>query len=90
MARYQCLFFFHRKYTVLPKRCHAIKVGLQGGIVRDCVRLPNTSRVTKRLSWAIREQPEGARTYNRLRAIVHPEFREETAHMALDRLDRDH
>jgi hypothetical protein len=39
---------FQSKYTVWHERCHAVKVGLQGGILLDCVRLPNTSRVTKR------------------------------------------
>src|SRR6266849_351220 len=33
---------FQRKYTVWHERCHAVKVGLQGGILLDCVRLPNT------------------------------------------------
>jgi len=39
--------------------------------------------------WLVREQPEGACPQSRLRTIVHSEFGEETAHVTLDRLDRD-
>jgi hypothetical protein len=39
--------------------------------------------------WLVREQPEGACPQSRLRTIVHSQFREETAHVTLDRLDRD-
>jgi hypothetical protein len=40
--------------------------------------------------WLIREQPEGARTHSRLRAIVHSEFGEQTTHMTFDCLDCDY
>jgi hypothetical protein len=42
-APYLCLFSFHRKYTVLPERCHAVKVGfcLFGEVTKHLPGLPN-------------------------------------------------